>query len=167
MAAEDQEKKGMPGIIIFVIVICSIFGCIIITVATVYFIKFMKGRKRTLIRMNNEIQFKRGDTFQKHPLRSDGLRSSEEDKSNDNEQLPAANGAKLSNFLVSQENLQRMNNQLNKNGGMRGPSSSVVPLTMEDIRAGRQGSRPTDQVNQQNSHQNMVENFSKDNYEYI
>jgi hypothetical protein len=52
--------------------------------------------------MNNEIQFKRGENFSKHPLKNDGnnKQSSEEEK---NEKDSNQGQAKLSNFLVSQE----------------------------------------------------------------
>ena len=83
--------------------------------------------------MDNEIQFKRaGETFQKHPLRAEGIKSSDEEngaEANDQSQHP--NNAKLSNFLVSAENIERMNKQLQNNKGL----SPNQNLTMEDIRA--------------------------------
>lgn len=60
---DDETEEGMPPIIIFVIVICSVFGFIIIIAACFYTIRAVRGSRKTLIRMNNEIQFKRGEVF--------------------------------------------------------------------------------------------------------
>jgi heme/copper-type cytochrome/quinol oxidase subunit 2 len=52
---EDEEIKGFAPIIIFVIVICSVIGFILVIIAFIYFIRAMRGSRKTLIRMNNEI----------------------------------------------------------------------------------------------------------------
>jgi hypothetical protein len=50
-----EEDTGLAPVIIFVIVICSIVGFILLLVACVYTIKSFRGSRKTLIRMNNEI----------------------------------------------------------------------------------------------------------------
>ena len=82
---DEEEEKGITPILIFVIVICSIFGFILLVVGCFYSIKALRGKRKTLIRMNNEIQFKRGDVFQKHPLKTDGIKSSDEEKGHEAE----------------------------------------------------------------------------------
>ena len=54
---EDSEKEtGLTPVIIFVIIICSIFGLILLLAAACFFIiKAFRGSRKTLIRMNNEI----------------------------------------------------------------------------------------------------------------
>ena len=109
---DEEEETGFAPIIIFVIVICSLFGCILTLVGFYFVIKCTRRKRKTLIRMNNEIQFKRGDVFQKHPLKnSDAIKSSDGEKKHDDEGAlaPLPSGAKLSNFLVSAEHLERMN----------------------------------------------------------
>ena len=88
---EIPDKHKVAPIIVFVIVICSVFGCLLIGIGCLYMIRVINSRKRTLIRMNNEIQFKRGDTFQKHPLSSDGPKqSSDEEKGGAGEEKDGA-----------------------------------------------------------------------------
>jgi hypothetical protein len=77
---EDEEEGGLTPIIIFVIVICSVFGFIILIAICFFAVKALRGNRKTLIRMNNEIQFKRGEVFQKHPLKADNIKSSDEEK---------------------------------------------------------------------------------------
>lgn len=109
--------------------------------------------------MNNEIQFKRGEIFSKHPLKSDGnnKQSSDEEK---NEKDSNQGQAKLSNFLVSQEQLQRIEQQMGSRGVL---SPKSYNLTVEDIN--RRQTTPAG-VNAQPSSA-MIENFSKENYEYM
>jgi hypothetical protein len=52
---EDENEDGIAPIIIFVIVICSVFGFIIVIAACFYTIRAVRGSRKTLIRMNNEI----------------------------------------------------------------------------------------------------------------
>lgn len=51
----NQERPIVAPIIVFVIVICSVFGCLLIAIGCFYGVKMINSRKRTLIRMNNEI----------------------------------------------------------------------------------------------------------------
>ncbi len=51
----NQERPIIAPIIVFVIVICSVFGCLLIAIGCFYGVKMINSRKRTLIRMNNEI----------------------------------------------------------------------------------------------------------------
>jgi hypothetical protein len=60
---DREERRGLAPIIIFVIVISSVIGFILLVVACYFMIKALRGSRKTLIRMNNEIQFKRGETF--------------------------------------------------------------------------------------------------------
>jgi hypothetical protein len=65
-------------------------------------------------------------------LKADGVKSSDEENGVDPDaqaQLPG--GAKLSNFLVSPENIERMNKHL-QNSKKQSPNPN---LTMEDVRA--------------------------------
>jgi hypothetical protein len=85
MLEDEEEEGGLTPIIIFVIVICSVFGFIILIAICFFAVKAMRGTRKTLIRMNNEIQFKRGEVFQKHPLKTDGVKSSDEEKGHEAE----------------------------------------------------------------------------------
>ena len=51
----EEERKVLAPIIIFVIVICSIFGFILLVVGCFFIIRALRGNRKTLIRMNNEI----------------------------------------------------------------------------------------------------------------
>ena len=65
-------------------------------------------------------------------MKADGVKSSDEEHGAGPDvpaQLP--NGAKLSNFLVSAENIERMNKHL-QNNKVQSPNPN---LTMEDVRA--------------------------------
>jgi hypothetical protein len=55
LVEELEEETGLAPIIIFVIVICSIIGFILLLVACFFTIKAFRGSRKTLIRMNNEI----------------------------------------------------------------------------------------------------------------
>ena len=63
LGEEREEETGLAPIIIFVIVICSVFGFILLLAACFFTIRAFRGSRKTLIRMNNEIQFKRGEVF--------------------------------------------------------------------------------------------------------
>ena len=52
---DDDEERGLTPILIFVIVICSVFGFIILIAICFYSVKAVRGTRKTLIRMNNEI----------------------------------------------------------------------------------------------------------------
>jgi hypothetical protein len=69
-----------------------------ISLGCFYGIKILNSRKRTLIKMNNEIQFKGVSNYQKHPLKSEGNKSSDAEKQLENESYGQI---KMSNFLVS------------------------------------------------------------------
>jgi hypothetical protein len=72
----DTEEESLypysepliPPIIIFVIVICALFGLLLLVLGIIFVCKKFAMRRRSLIRMHNELQFKRGDTFPKYPL---------------------------------------------------------------------------------------------------
>ena len=96
------DEPAIPPIIIFVIIICSAFLLLLISIGVFYCYRIISSRKRTLIKMNNEIQFKRGDTFQKHPLNNENGAKVSSDEEKYEKDVSTINGpAKLSNFLVS------------------------------------------------------------------
>lgn len=54
---DDDEEPAIAPIIIFVIVICSLFGFLVIVLGVIFLFKRLSNRK-SLIRLDNEIQFK-------------------------------------------------------------------------------------------------------------
>lgn len=66
--ADDEPEIGMKPIIIFVIVICSIFGLLLMILGTVFVSKVCCRKKSLLIKMDNDIQFKGRQIGQKHPM---------------------------------------------------------------------------------------------------
>jgi hypothetical protein len=140
-----------------VIVICAVFGCLISAIGCFYGMKILNSRKRTLIKMNNEIQFKGVNNYQKHPLKSDGNKSSDAEKL-DNESYSGGQ-IKVSGMLLSNEFKQHIEQHME---GRSGLSPKSYNLTVEDIN--RRQTTPMG-VNGQPSA--MIENFSKDNYEYL
>jgi len=55
LVEEPDEETGLAPVIVFLIVLFSILGFILLLVACVYTIKAIRGSRKTLIRMNNEI----------------------------------------------------------------------------------------------------------------
>ena len=55
LVEEPDEETGLAPVIVFLIVFFSILGFILLLVACVYTIKAIRGSRKTLIRMNNEI----------------------------------------------------------------------------------------------------------------
>jgi hypothetical protein len=162
------EEPAIAPIIIFAIAISSFFVGIGILVGSIYLCRRLMTRKRsTLIKTNNELHFKRGDTSQKHPLTAmnpklQGITpGGYEGESNlhDNE-VSVVKPPKLSDFLVSQENLNRIEKHQ-----QRMANDKDYNLTVNDIRRRSEFTKP-DAFVQQNS-QGLIENFSKDNYEYV
>lgn len=70
-----------------------------IAIGSFYGVKILNSRKRTLIKMNNEIQFKGVNNYQKHPLKSDGNKSSDAEKLENESYGPI----KVSGMLISNE----------------------------------------------------------------
>lgn len=99
ITSTDLTYKGMSGVIIFVIIICSVIGFLLLCGWVYCISKLIKNRKRSLINTNNELSNKRNDTFTKNPLTKNNPElESEENKGDTPDKL-----SKLSNFLVSQD----------------------------------------------------------------
>jgi hypothetical protein len=70
-----------------------------IAIGCFYGVRNFNSRKRSLIKMNNEIQFKGVNNYQKHPLKSDGNKSSDAEKFENDSHGPM----KVSGMLLSNE----------------------------------------------------------------
>ena len=131
--------QALPPIIVFAIVICSLFGAFVFIVSGIYLCRRITftTKKASLIRMNNEISTKGGD-IQKYPLTKAAANPghfSDEANAHDNE--APKEKIKLSNFLVSQENLQRIEKQQKRMAEEKGYN-----LTVDDIRRRTDYSKP-------------------------
>lgn len=104
---KDHDGEGTPGykpVIIFAIIIGGVFGCFLLSLVSYFFYRLATRKKNSLIRMNNEI-------YQKHPLTVKGqVAGLDVAKQTDMQGLNLAN-ARLSNMLVSTENLRKLEEQ--------------------------------------------------------